>query len=275
MATDGATGRLTYSDYLKVPELLEQQHCLAEPPAHDELQFIVVHQVYELWFKLVRHEADEIHRLLRAGSDTDLRNALRLARRIEAIFKVLVGQIHVLESMRPADFLKFRAALNPASGFQSVQFREVECLFGLKDETLASYTSGDPRHGELQRRLAETSIAETLYAVLRAKGFDVTAPGDARTEAQRDATLAALKVVYDDPDDHPLVYELCESLVDIDEQLILWRRHHVMMVERQIGDKPGTGKGTTGDLDGIRYLQTTLMRRVFPDLWEVRTLLSD
>lgn len=267
--------QVTYSEYLKVPEILQQQHCLADPPAHDELQFIIIHQVYELWFKLVRHEITEIHRLLREGSDTDLRNALRLCRRIEAIFKVLVGQIHVLETMRPADFLKFRAALNPASGFQSVQFREVESAFGLGDERLASFTKLDPRHGELLKAMQEDSIPDTLYGILRSKGMGVTVPGKQRTPEQETATMAAFKVVYDNPDDHPMVYDLCEVLVDIDEQLILWRRHHVMMVERQIGDKPGTGKGTTGNLDGIRYLQTTLMRRAFPDLWAVRTLLTD
>lgn len=275
MTPSGPPRPLTYSEYLKVPELLTHQHCLSVPPAHDELQFIVVHQVYELWFKLVRHEIDAIQRLLAAGGETELRNAVRLCRRIEAILKVLVLQIHVLETMRPSDFLDFRARLNPASGFQSVQFREVECALGLKDETLAGYTRGDPRHGELLARLQAESVSDQLYDVLTAQGHPVVRPGPQRSEAQQAATLAALRRIYSDPDAHPLVYELCEALVDIDEQLILWRRHHIMMVERQIGDKPGTGKGTTGDLDGIRYLATTLSRRVFPDLWTVRTLLPD
>jgi tryptophan 2,3-dioxygenase len=266
---------LTYSEYLKVPELLDQQTCLAEPEAHDELQFIIVHQVYELWFKLVRHEIDTIQALLAAGAERDLRNVVRLARRIEAILKVCVGQIHVLETMRPIDFLDFRARLNPASGFQSVQFREVECALGLKDATLASYTKTDPRHPELLERLEAPSISDDLYATLNRAGFEVTPPGPERTDAQEHTTMQSLKRIYDKPDDHSLPYELCEVLVDIDEQLILWRRHHVMMVERQIGDKPGTGKGTTGELDGIRYLTTTLTRRAFPDLWSVRTLLAD
>jgi tryptophan 2,3-dioxygenase len=275
VTTTGEPQQLTYSEYLKVPELLQQQTCLADPAAHDELQFIIVHQVYELWFKLLRHETAEIHCQMRSGSDTDLRNAIRLCRRVEAIFKVLVGQIHVLESMRPADFLKFRSALNPASGFQSVQFREVETAFGLCDEQLASFTKNDPRHEDLLKAMQEESISDSLYQVLRDRGLGVTSPGKQRTPEQDEETMAALKLVYDSPDKYPMVYDLCEALVDIDEQLILWRRHHVMMVERQIGDKPGTGKGTTGKLDGIRYLQTTLMRRAFPDLWSVRTLLSD
>jgi len=275
VTASGPARPLTYSEYLKVPELLSHQHCLTVPEAHDELQFIVVHQVYELWFKLVRHEIDEIQRLLRAGGEPALRNVVRLCRRIESILKVLVQQIHVLETMRPADFLAFRAHLNPASGFQSVQFREVECALGLKDETLASYTRGDPRHSELMRRLAAESISDQLYALLAAQGHAVVKPGPQRSAAEERGTLAALKRIYAAPEAHELTYTLCEALVDLDEQLILWRRHHIMMVERQIGDKPGTGKGTTGDLDGIRYLATTLSRRVFPDLWTVRTLLPD
>jgi len=269
------TKPLSYSKYLRVPELLQQQRCLSQPPAHDELQFIIVHQVYELWFKLVMHEIDEIARLLRGGEDRDVRGATRLCGRIHAIFSVLVQQIHVLETMRPADFLTFRARLNPASGFQSVQFREVEAALGLRDAELASYTKTDPRHRELLERMEAPSIVEVLYGLLRRRGYEVTVPGPERDEAGRDATLRALKRIYDRPDDEPLLYDLCEAVVEIDEQLVLWRRHHVMMVERQIGDKPGTGKGTTGDLDGIRYLKTTLSRRAFPDLWAVRTLLDD
>lgn len=265
---------ITYSDYLKVPELLDLQQCEV-PEAHDEMQFIVVHQVYELWFRLIMHEVDHVAELFDRGSDVDLRNATRLCRRVHRIFLVLVDQIHVLETMRPADFLAFRSALNPASGFQSVQFRELEAALGLRDERLASFTSGDPRHGALRERMAAPSLSDALYATLRARGHDVVTPSDERTEAEEDATLAALAVVYDSPDDHALIYELCEALVEIDEQIVLWRRHHVMMVERHIGDKPGTGKGTTGDLDGIRYLKTTLMRKAFPDLWAVRTVLTD
>jgi tryptophan 2,3-dioxygenase len=265
---------VSYSSYLKVPELLQQQHCLAEPESHDELQFIIVHQVYELWFKLIRHELDTVHEHLRGGSDRDFWTAIRLLRRVQSIGEVLVKQIHVLETMRPHDFLDFRRVLNPASGFQSVQFREVECMLGLKDELLASFTKSDPRHPELQRRLAEPSLRDTFYAQMAARGLDVTRPEDADEEAH-ERTLLALKTIYDAPDDHALVYELCESLIEVDEQFILWRRHHIMMVERQIGDKPGTGKGTMGDQDGIRYLSTTLTRRAFPALWEVRTRLTD
>ncbi len=280
-STYGKDSRLTYSEYLHVTELLEQQVPLTEPSAHDEMQFIVVHQVYELWFRLILHEVDEIDRLLRAGGDTDLRNAVRLGRRIQRILEVLVKQIHVLETMRPADFLAFRTLLNPASGFQSVQFREFECALGLKDRALVAHTSTDPRHAAALARLEAESLADHVYGLLNARGFEVILPslnrvdGSERSQADEATTLASLRRIYDAPDDHPLLYELCEGLVEIDEQVVLWRRHHVMMVERQIGDKPGTGKGTTGDLDGIRYLLTTIMRKAFPDLWAVRTVLTD
>ena len=275
MTEYGQDARLTYSEYLHVPQILREQACLSDPPAHDELQFIVVHQVYELWFKLVLFELDEVRRRIDAGSDLDLRTAARLCRRVETIFKVLVQQIHVLETMRPVDFLAFRTRLKPASGFQSVQFREVECLMGLKDEALMKRVQGDPRLPVLQARAEGDTIPDALYRTLAARGLQITPPDAARTPAQRDATLAALRVVYEDPDAHAPVHDLCEALLDLDEQLILWRRHHVMMVERQIGDKPGTGKGRTGDLDGIRYLQTTLGKRALPDLWDVRSVLAD
>ena len=273
--TTGRERALTYSEYLRVPELLEQQHCLATPEVHDELQFIIVHQVYELWFKLVLHTLDEMQRLVSAGDETSLRGAVRLGRRIETIFRVLIQQIHVLETMRPADFLKFRSLLNPASGFGSVQFREVECVFGLKDSRLAAAASNDPRYPALERRMVSPSLADVFYERLAALGLDVVPPSSERTDEQERRTLESLRSLYDDPDARPLHYDLCETFIELDEQLVLWRRHHIMMVERHIGDKPGTGKAVTGDLDGIRYLKTTLPRRAFPDLWSVRSVLTD
>jgi tryptophan 2,3-dioxygenase len=274
----GKDARVSYSSYLKVPELLSLQQTLADPPAHDELQFIVVHQVYELWFRLVLHELDAVKAALdvaaESGDDTPLRTATRLLKRVETIFKVLVQQIHVLESMRPTDFLEFRAQLNPASGFQSAQFREVECLMGLKDAQLVRRVEDDPRIAALQARFEGDTIPDALYRLLRARGLPVTPPDEHRSEAQATTSLEALRAIYEQPDEHPALYDLCEALVDLDEQLVLWRRHHIMMVERQIGAKPGTGKGITGDLDGIRYLLTTLSRQAVPDLWAVRTVLE-
>jgi tryptophan 2,3-dioxygenase len=270
----GEGAQLSYSEYLRIPQLLEQQNCLSDPSAHDELQFIVVHQVYELWFKLVLHELDGVKAALDSGTDKDIYQATHLLHRVETIFKVLVGQIHVLESMRPVDFLAFRERLNPASGFQSAQFREVECLMGLKNAELIRRVQDDPRIDVLRARFEAESLPESLYRLLVARGFDVTVPGEERGEAQQDATIAALTGIYHAPLENRLLYDLFEAFVDIDEQLVLWRRHHVMMVERQIGLKAGTGKGHTGDLDGIRYLKTTLSKNALPDLWAVRTALG-
>ena len=191
MTEYGQDARLTYSDYLHVPQILREQVCLSEPPAHDELQFIVVHQVYELWFKLVLFELDEVRRRIDAGSDLDLRTAARLCRRVETIFKVLVQQIHVLETMRPVDFLAFRSRLNPASGFQSVQFREVEFVLGMKDESLLERLAPGERADSLSRRLKGDSLPDALYRVLAARGLRVVPPGPGRSDSQRDATSAA------------------------------------------------------------------------------------
>ena len=132
----------------------------------------------------------------------------------------------------------------------------------------------DPSAAAAVKRFAQASLTDMLYAALRRRGLDVTLPGASRSETQAHATLQALRTVYEHPDFHAALYELCETLLDIDEQITLWRRHHVMMVERQIGAKPGTGQGTTGELDGIRYLTTTLDKRALPDLWSVRTVLE-
>jgi tryptophan 2,3-dioxygenase len=291
----GQGAGLSYGEYLHVPQILREQHCLSDPPVHDELQFIIVHQVYELWFKLILHELDAVKAALgeagaaaagagagvNAAAEDDtaerehraLRTATRLSRRVEAILKVLVQQIHVLETMRPVDFLAFRANLNPASGFQSAQFRQVECLLGLKDEALARRLAADGQRAAVEERLQGDTIPDALYRLLAAHGLNVTPADEGRSEAQRDATLDALREIYEHPDEHAALHDLCEALMDVDEQIVLWRRHHVMMVERQIGAKPGTGKGTTGDLDGIRYLQTTLAKHALPDLWAVRTVL--
>lgn len=274
MTEYGKDATLSYSEYLHVPQLLREQQCMSQPPAHDELQFIVVHQVYELWFKLVLFELDAVHALIDEGDDAALRTAARLLRRVETILKVCVGQIHVLETMRPVDFLAFRGRLNPASGFQSVQFREVEFLLGLKDEALMARVGGDPRIAALRERFDGDSIADAFYRLLAARGLPVVPPDVGRSEAQAASTLEGLRAIYEQPDVHIALHDLCEALVDVDEQIVLWRRHHVMMVERQIGAKPGTGKGTTGDLDGIRYLSTTLNKRALQDLWDVRTVLA-
>ena len=242
---DASGRRLSYDSYLRIPQLLQLQQGLTQ--AHDELLFIVVHQAYELWFKVLLNE-------LEAARDAILRDELRAARhfltRVKVIEALLVEQVAVLETMAPQDFLLFRSELAPASGFQSVQFREVEYLSGLKDRGYIKALAGEPGARErLESRLAEPSLADAFDALLQRRGL----------------TVADL---YRDPDQNADVLDLAEALLDHDEGFRIWRIRHVEMVERQIGDKPGTGGST-----GVRYLQSTLNKRFFPELWQVRSQL--
>jgi tryptophan 2,3-dioxygenase len=258
---------LTYGEYLKVPELLTLQKVLSSPAHHDEPLFIIIHQVYELWFKLVLHEVDSAADHLRADR---VGEATRLLRRVVEIQRLLVSQVRILETMRPQDFLGFRYHLNPASGFQSVQFRELEFALGLKDTDIHKHLSSTPEEaGRLRARLAAPSLGDVFDELLVRRGFpqDPTpqsAPGErAQPEEWR---LAALVRVYDDADAYADLLALAEVLVEIDECLALWRAHHVQMVERMIGSMRGTGGS-----EGVAYLQSTLPKRAFPDLWRVRT----
>lgn len=249
---------LTYSSYLKVEELLNLQKPIANPAAHDELLFIVIHQVYELWFKLVLFE---LKSLIPFIENDNLIASFQTLNRVSAIFKVLVQQLDVLETMTPTDFNKFRSNLNPASGFQSLQFRELEILSGA---SIVEYQKFAPLAPEwlpkLQNLSAEGNLPSALKTLLlKRKIIPQTDPDSMRT---------ALLKVYQDPKHHDL-QALCEALMDYDEQLLLWRFRHVQMVERMIGMKKGTG----GSL-GVSYLAQTLTKKFFPELWEVRTHLS-
>jgi tryptophan 2,3-dioxygenase len=261
---------LTYGTYLKVPEMLALQKCLSSPPHHDEPLFIIIHQVYELWFKLVLHEVDSAVEHLGAGRVAE---ATRLLRRVVEVQRVLVHQVQVLETMRPQDFLGFRYHLNPASGFQSVQFRELEYALGIKDPApLRDILCEAEERARLDRRLSAPSVQDAFDALLVRRGFpkDPAAPpaehGRSEPEEWR---VKALVRVYDGPDEHADLLALCEVLLDIDEHLSLWRSHHVHMVERMIGAKRGTGGS-----DGVGYLRSTLPKRAFPDLWRVRTFIG-
>jgi tryptophan 2,3-dioxygenase len=175
--------------------------------------------------------------------------------------------------MTPRDFLRFRSVLNPASGFQSIQFREVEFLTGIRDASLMKYielTSDD--HVRLTRRLEEPSLRTTLFRLLARQGFAVTVPDEEGNieEGQREATMAELHRLYREPEKYFHLYTLTESLVEHDQNLLLWRFHHVRVVERLIGTKMGTGGSS-----GVEYLSSTLARRAYPMLWEARGRLSD
>lgn len=262
---------LNYGSYLKVPELLELQQLESDPPAHDELLFITIHQAYELWFKQIIFELDSVAQCMR---DDDPYEAVRLLERVLKIEALLVDQIHILETMTPRDFLSFRSALSPASGFQSVQFREVEFLSGLRSggEVMKNMQMHASERERLQRRLNEPSLRYLFYEMLQRQGYDVVIPPEDSPAdlATRQQIFAGLMDVYQYPEKHYHTYNLCEALVSHDQNILLWRFHHVRVVERIIGTKRGTGGSS-----GVNYLSSTLSKRMFPLLWEVRGELND
>ena len=272
--------RLTYGGYLKVRDLISLQNLLSDPPQHDEMLFIIIHQVYELWFKELLHELDTI--IKRLNADQPLA-AHRLVRRCIEIERVLVDQIAVLETMMPMDFLAFRDQLMPASGFQSFQFREIECVSGLKDARfLRNYDPGSEEHAKLEARLLQPSVADAFYAMLGRHGFNLpevgipSSEGSGASDSERKAQDAAkqervreLKRIYQDTENHYGLFLLTESLIDYDETFSMWRLRHIKMVERMIGTKAGTGGS-----EGAAYLKKTVDRTFFPELWELRSYLS-
>jgi tryptophan 2,3-dioxygenase len=271
----GADAPLSYNKYLRVPELIELQTVLSDPAHHDELLFITVHQAYELWFKQILHEIDAATRLMNEDRGA---SAARALRRVIEIERLLVQQIHILETMTPVSFLGFREELNPASGFQSMQFREIEFSSGLKNERVLRETQSDEfAHGRLQARMEAPSLGDTFYALLRRHGFD--APSDQEPEGvPRDEKerrrpygkrVRAVLDILAHFEKHEVEFALAEALLEHDEWFSLWRSHHIKMVERMVGAKRGTGGS-----EGIGYLRTTLDKRFFPELWEARTYLS-
>ncbi len=267
--------QLTYSSYLKVPELLQLQHPQSSPEHHDELLFIIVHQTYELWFRELLHDLDAVVTNLRAAganpkSRDEVYEAARLLRRCTEITRVLVEQFTILETMLPTHFLAFRGKLEPASGFQSEQFRELEFLCGLKDEKMLRYHRPTPEaHALLGRRLREPSLHDVFFDALRAMGklqVDFSA-----TERERfDARARAILALYRDERNHRDWIDVCERLTEFDELVVSWRLRHIQLVERVIGVRMGTGGSA-----GSSYLKHTLDKKFFPELWEARTLLTE
>jgi tryptophan 2,3-dioxygenase len=265
-------GLLTYGSYLRVPQLLAQQVPEVTPPAHDELLFIIVHQTYELWFKQLLHELTAVRDAMlpradgraghgRADDGRQTWLARHLLHRVHVIERLLVSQIDVLETMTPQDFLEFRAALAPASGFQSVQFRELEFLSGAKDPDFVRRFRAltEDEHSRLAARLAEPSLWDAFVDLLAARGLAV---GDDKQ------ILAALVSIARDRPHHDDLWQLAEDLLTHDELAGLWRARHVQMVERQIGTKSGTGGST-----GAPYLHRRVPLRYYPLLWEMRDAL--
>jgi tryptophan 2,3-dioxygenase len=258
---------LTYGSYLKIDELLAlqvPQSAGPDGPEHDEMLFIVIHQVYELWFKLVIHEIEGLQRSLEAGDEF---SALATFKRVLTVFKTLVAQIDVLETMTPVSFLSFRNRLDSASGFQSLQFRQVEFLLGVRTPGMVHH------HGEAGAGLAELmqrpSLWDSFLRFLASRSLavppaalerDVTLPPAEDPELQR----VLVEIYHRDP----ATREICERMVDLDEGLQEWRYRHVKMVERTIGTRRGTGGSSGAD-----YLKSTLFQPLFPDLWAIRPML--
>jgi tryptophan 2,3-dioxygenase len=256
---------LTYTGYLKIDELLALQQPLSEGPEHDELLFITIHQVYELWFKQVLHEVAHAQRLLDAD---ELDRALATLKRVLTILKTAVGQVDILETMTPLEFNSFRSRLESSSGFQSVQFRELEMRLGHRSLARAHFhPEGSPARLHLERVLAEPSLYLALLRHLDRAGYamppEILAHDLAEPTPESTEVRAQLVRIYRERARHAA---LCERFLDLDEGLQEWRYRHVKMVERTIGAKRGTGGSA-----GAEYLKNTLFRPLFPDLWTIRS----
>jgi len=246
---------MTYANYLKLEQLLTAQQPLSD--LHDETLFIVIHQTMELWMKELLHELKFAVALV---SEDRFAEAYKAMARISRIQAVMTLSWDVLSTLTPVDYLKFRDVLGTSSGFQSAQFREIEFRLGLKEPNFVNhYDEGSPEQAALKRALVEPSLSEASHAALERAGFDLR---DRSTQAIAKAWLE----VYRDAERWFDLYELAEKLVDIDDALAAWRHKHVLTVERIIGNKPGTGGSA-----GAPYLRATLEKRVFPELWALRT----
>ncbi|MGH9176095.1 MAG: tryptophan 2,3-dioxygenase [Vicinamibacterales bacterium] len=256
---------VTYSSYLHVDELLDLQRPRSEGPEHDELLFIVIHQVYELWFKEILHEIDRVKALLEAG---DPHRAQHTLKRVLTILKVLVAQLDILETMTPLEFFSFRERLEAASGFQSDQFRQLEFALGRKSRQAIERFASDTRaRRALERRFRESTLWDAFLGYLSREGYAVPSAALARdvttaVEPSPELQHTLIEIYRNDPKNS----EICERLVDLDEGVQEWRYRHVKMVERTIGVKMGTGGSA-----GAAYLRTTIGAPLFPDLWEIRS----
>jgi tryptophan 2,3-dioxygenase len=255
---------LTYANYLDLEKLLTLQNPRSTPAEHDEMLFIIIHQTYELWFKQLLHEFEKIKADFSSG---DLFDAIHSFKRTRTIMKTLVGQIDILETMTPSSFSSFRDRLETASGFQSVQFRELEFLLGYKRDSALAHVKPDfPGADRLRQRVNERTVIDHFYDFLQTRGKtipdelknrDITQPNEPTEQVQREI-LALYK-------ESPEVSILFELMTDFDEGLQEWRYRHIKLVERTIGAKKGTG----GSL-GVPFLKQSLFRPIFADLWAIR-----
>lgn len=255
---------ITYTNYLKIDELIKLQQLKSDPQEHDEMLFIIIHQTYELWFKQILHEFGKLRNELESGNTW---NSVKTLRRILTIMKTLVSQVDILETMTPLEFNSFRAFLGQSSGFQSLQFREVEILCGLRLPLMVEAHKDNPRHLEvLNSRMDENTLWESFGMYLTKKGFSVKPKRKNDVGLMFSPSVEIQQTLIKVMQSQPELALVCELLVDFDEGLQEWRYRHVKMVERTIGRKKGTGGSP-----GVKYLKTTTNHAIFPDLWAIRS----
>ncbi len=255
---------LTYANYLDLEKLLTLQKPRSTPAEHDEMLFIIIHQTYELWFKQLLHEFEKIKRDFFAG---DLFGAIHSFKRVRTIMKTLVAQVDILETMTPTSFSSFRDRLETASGFQSVQFREIEFVLGYKRQSTLAYVKPDfPGADRLQQLLDERTVIDHFYDFLGTRGAkipadlknrDLTQPNEPNEPVQKEILR-----LYKSSPELSILFEL---MTDFDEGLQEWRYRHIKLVERTIGAKKGTGGSP-----GVPFLKESLFKPVFHDLWAIR-----
>jgi tryptophan 2,3-dioxygenase len=254
----GKNAPLSYNQYLKVPELIKLQETLSDPKSHDELLFIIIHQTYELWFKQILHEIDATIKWMEEKRSFRANHSLKT---VTAIGKVVVSQIHILETMAQIGFLEFRDKLNPASGFQSMQFREIEFVSGAKDEkTLKTFAHDEFAHQKLTERFDAPTLGDAFWRLLKENDF--------ATGTQEEKVQAIVEILTH-PEKYADFFIMQDLLIEHDENISLWRYHHVLMVERMLGMKRGTGGS-----EGVGYLMSTLTKKFYPEIWEARTHLK-
>jgi tryptophan 2,3-dioxygenase len=267
---------VTYTSYLKVNELLDLQQPLSDGPEHDELLFITIHQVYELWFKQLLHESQALQVSL---EESKTHRSLSILGRMRTIMKTCVAQLDILETMTPLQFNSFRGRLSSASGFQSAQFRELEAVLGRRDQagadakagtgmSMASHlVPGSSARNKVEAAMSRSSLYDSALRFFDSRGHkmpkevldrDVSLPYEANEQVQE----VLLEAHRNDPEANMVG----EALMDLDEGFQEWRYRHVKMVERTIGAKMGTGGS-----EGVGYLASTLFRPVFADLWAIRS----
>lgn len=259
---------MTYGRYLALDTLLSSQHPVSE--RHDEMLFIIIHQTKELWLKQILFELEEVFDLVRADALVPAYKGLARVSRIQAVMTL---SWDVLATMTPADYTRFRHVLGSSSGFQSAQFRQVEFMLGLKDAAhLRNQPEGSEEHEAMRAALDAPGLWDEANRAAARAGLPIPQEALERDWAQpytpSEAVEAAWTQVYEDTARWWELYQFAEKLVDLDDALASWRHKHVLTVERVIGGKRGTG-GTAG----VAYLQTTLAKRAFPELWSLRTRL--